>query len=157
MKKSANFPVICITLRENLRTLFHKQQQENQPQRSTDSPHATIIEKYSYGLLAIVPPLIVAFFTEDVSMLVGITGAYAGLGIQWIVPTSLVYYLRQRLADESTRSPSLTRESHRYTSPYKTNTIQNPYASQFSSPFWIYATILLSFISLVFITMKHAE
>jgi hypothetical protein len=42
-----------------------------------------------YALVALVPPLVVAFFTEDVSMLVGFTGAYAGLGIQVCTATLL--------------------------------------------------------------------
>lgn len=43
-----------------------------------------------YALVALLPPLVVAFFTEDVSMLVGFTGAYAGLGIQVRVLHELV-------------------------------------------------------------------
>lgn len=43
---------------------------------------AEFLERNVHAFVALVPPLVVAFFTEDVSMLVGFTGAYAGLGIQ---------------------------------------------------------------------------
>lgn len=43
---------------------------------------SSFVSRHLYALAAHVPPLIVAFFTEDVSMLVGFTGAYAGMGIQ---------------------------------------------------------------------------
>ncbi len=83
---SANFPIICITLRENLRTLLHKFGPETHSEASsnenTESAFGSFVSRHSYALLAIVPPFIIAFFTEDVSMLVGFTGAYAGLGIQ---------------------------------------------------------------------------
>jgi hypothetical protein len=79
---SANFPVIAITLRENLRTLAHNMTGTQDAQRESATGVTRFIARNSYALFALVPPLIVAFFTEDVSMLVGYTGAYAGLGIQ---------------------------------------------------------------------------
>jgi hypothetical protein len=69
---STNFPIICITLRENLRTLF-----------GNTTPFSVSMSSTTYfALLAMLPPLAIALCTEDVGMLVGITGAYAGLGIQ---------------------------------------------------------------------------
>nr|CCA19483.1 conserved hypothetical protein [Albugo laibachii Nc14] len=97
---SANFPLIAITLRETLITLF---------QGAVGTPEALLGDcevnassrvsrkRYYYGFAALIPPVLIAFFTEDVTLLVGITGAYAGLGIQWIVPTCLVFALRKRL------------------------------------------------------------
>lgn len=83
---SANFPLIAITLRENLMSLF----QERTLGTSTavegdcgvDAPSRASGKRYYYGLAALIPPVLIAFFTEDVALLVGITGAYAGLGIQ---------------------------------------------------------------------------
>jgi hypothetical protein len=87
---SANFPVITITLRENLRTLAHSLagSSDEDPLHSHEHDEEqsggilAFVVRHMYALIAIVPPLVVAFFTEDVSMLVGFTGAYAGLGIQ---------------------------------------------------------------------------
>ena len=57
---------------------------------------------YSWGtrsclfpLLALAPPIGVAFVTHSLEFLVGITGSYAGAGIQYIVPAFLVYYSRR--------------------------------------------------------------
>ena len=41
------------------------------------------------------PPVGVAFATNSLEFLVGITGSYAGAGIQYIVPAFLVYYSRK--------------------------------------------------------------
>ena len=41
------------------------------------------------------PPVTLAAFTDDLETLVGITGSYAGAGIQYIVPAALVFHARQ--------------------------------------------------------------
>jgi hypothetical protein len=82
--RSASFPLICITLRENIRHLATSM--SDSAPASEDAPSSRglvgFLETNLYALVALLPPLVVAFFTEDVSMLVGFTGAYAGLGIQ---------------------------------------------------------------------------
>jgi len=82
---STNFPIIAITLSNNLKALF-----------------LTEGRMYSYWtrtalfpLLALVPPTMVAMATHSLEFLVGLTGSYAGAGIQYIVPAALVYYARQ--------------------------------------------------------------
>lgn len=85
---SANFPVISITLRENLKTLskFLK------PSKTSKLNGKKVKHDSSlYALAAIVPPILIALITEDVSMLVGFTGAYAGLGIQVFI--TLQHYI----------------------------------------------------------------
>ncbi|KJE90712.1 transmembrane protein [Capsaspora owczarzaki ATCC 30864] len=88
---STSFPVITITLRNNLRTLF---------EREDGQPYAPWIEKAVFPLVAIIPPVLVALGTDDVSVLVNVTGSYAGLGVQVIIPASLVYFSRKRIARE---------------------------------------------------------
>ncbi|ETV77984.1 hypothetical protein, variant [Aphanomyces astaci] len=124
---STSFPIIAITLRENLRTLFH----------ANSSQHVS--DMTMFGLLAIVPPLVIAFFTEDVGMLVGVTGAYAGLAIQWVIPASFVYCLRQRLADVGV---ALKLQG----AP------KNPFASSFGGLGWLALLMGLSAVSLLLIT-----
>ncbi|ETV98670.1 hypothetical protein, variant [Aphanomyces invadans] len=124
---STTFPIIAITLRENLRTLFH----------ANSSQHVS--DMTLFALLAIVPPLVIAFFTEDVGMLVGITGAYAGLAIQWVIPASFVYCLRQRL-DEVGKSLKLQ------------GAPKNPFASSFGGVGWLALLMGLSAVSLLVIT-----
>ena len=48
-----------------------------------------------FPLLALVPPVGVAFATNSLELLVGITGSYAGAGIQYIVPAFLVFFARK--------------------------------------------------------------
>merc|ERR1719367_457375 len=81
---STNFPIIAITLSNNLKSLF-----------------LTEGRRYSYWtrtaffpLLALVPPTAIAMATHSLEFLVGITGSYAGAGIQYIVPAALVYQAR---------------------------------------------------------------
>ncbi|RLO01735.1 hypothetical protein DYB28_007284 [Aphanomyces astaci] len=124
---STSFPIIAITLRENLRTLFH----------ANSSQHVS--DMTMFGLLAIVPPLVIAFFTEDVGMLVGVTGAYAGLAIQWVIPASFVYCLRQRLVDVGV---ALKLQG----AP------KNPFASSFGGLGWLALLMGLSAVSLLLIT-----
>ena len=48
-----------------------------------------------FPLLALLPPVGVAFATSSIEFLVGVTGSYAGAGIQYIVPAFLVYFSRK--------------------------------------------------------------
>ncbi|KAJ0399125.1 hypothetical protein P43SY_007531 [Pythium insidiosum] len=135
---SANFPLICITLRENLRTLAHNigsTDVEARERAPTSGGLSGFFARHIYALVAIVPPLVVALFTEDVSMLVGFTGAYAGLGIQWVVPTALVWCLRRRLATAGAGA--------------------NPFASPFAHAAWLYMAFALSAAAVVLITLTH--
>lgn len=164
-KRSANFPVITITLRENLRTLAHSLTGSGDAAEA-DTHGADGLEVggclafascHMYALVAIVPPLVVAFFTEDVSMLVGFTGAYAGLGIQWIVPTCLVYCLRRRLDSERARATAMANGSNggmkSAFSKQKDN--RNPFASPFAHVAWIYVILTCALASTVIITISH--
>lgn len=88
---SASFPIIAITLRNNLQTLFLD---------------TTRIESYNFflrrvlfPLLAIVPPVLVTYYTDSLTSLVSFTGSYAGSGIQYIIPIALVYSARRTCTD----------------------------------------------------------
>ncbi|QQP53024.1 Transmembrane protein 104 -like protein, partial [Caligus rogercresseyi] len=70
------FPHHCITLRNNLKALF-------------------LTEGVSSSSSGYVPPLIVSLITDQLEDLVGITGSYAGVGIQYVIPGALVYYARK--------------------------------------------------------------
>ncbi|XP_053670389.1 transmembrane protein 104 homolog [Anopheles nili] len=84
---SASFPIVAITLRNNLQTLFMDAAQLE--------THNFFLRRIFFPLLAILPPLVVCYFTESVSNLVGFTGCYAGTGIQYLIPVALVLSARQ--------------------------------------------------------------
>lgn len=83
---TTSFPIIAITLQNNLKTLFLD---------------VNVMERYNFFIrrllfptLAVVPPIIVAFTTHNLKTLVAFTGSYAGVFIQYIIPASLVYFAR---------------------------------------------------------------
>ncbi|XP_049278325.1 transmembrane protein 104 homolog [Anopheles funestus] len=84
---SASFPIVAITLRNNLQTLFLDPAQLE--------TYNFFLRRVFFPLLAILPPLIVCYFTESVSNLVGFTGCYAGTGIQYLIPIALVLSARR--------------------------------------------------------------
>ncbi|KAE9022795.1 Transmembrane protein [Phytophthora rubi] len=152
---SASFPLICITLRENIRHLASSMF-ESTPM--SDAAPSTglygFLESNMYALVALLPPLVVAFFTEDVSMLVGFTGAYAGLGIQWIVPTFLVFCLRRRLAAEwKQMHPMEVAVTRPGSAAARGN--KNRFASPFAHQAWLYMVLGFSLVSVVLITITH--
>ena len=121
---STNFPIISITLRNNITTLFSK----------SDAPSHWMLTRFLFPLLAILPPIAIAFGTNQVEFLVGITGSYAGVGIQYVIPTLLVYYARKnRNIDHKT----------------------NKYKSPFLHLFWIILIILWSLFCVGFVTVNH--
>ena len=79
---STNFPIIAITLRNNLDTIMT----ESSAAIAGLSPH---VRRLIFPTVAILPPALVALATEDLGTLVSVTGAYAGAGIQYIIPCTL--------------------------------------------------------------------
>ena len=67
---STNFPIIAITLRNNLKALF----------LTEGRMYSWCTRQVVFPLLALVPPIGVAFATNSLEFLVGITGSYAGAG-----------------------------------------------------------------------------
>lgn len=84
---SASFPIIAITLRNNLQTLFLDTAR-------LDS-YNFVVRSVLFPLLTIVPPALVTYYTDNVKSLVSFTGSYAGTGIQYIIPIALVYSARR--------------------------------------------------------------
>jgi len=76
---SSSFPIIAITLRNNLKTLFMLC-------RSVDAPYPCLVDRVVFPLLAITIPIAVAFATTDVQVGIGKNVAVVLLGvfILWI-------------------------------------------------------------------------
>ncbi|RVE69960.1 hypothetical protein OJAV_G00083470 [Oryzias javanicus] len=82
---STNFPIIAVTLRNNWKTLFHRD----------GGTYPWVVDRVVFPLITLVPPVVVAFCTHNLESLVGITGSYAGTGIQYVVPAFLVLHARR--------------------------------------------------------------
>lgn len=82
---TSNFPMICITLRNNIAELAFPGDTKRQAKW-----------KPVLALSASVPPMIIACFTQQVDFLVSITGSFAGVGIQYVLPALFVYFGRKK-------------------------------------------------------------
>lgn len=102
---STNFPIIAITLRKNLEYLLWDE-------NVTDISHI-ILKKLTFPIIAVVPPVLIALSTHNLSSLVKVTGSYAGACIQYFIPAFLVLnarrYCKQHIGE--TRN--------KFTSPFK--------------------------------------
>lgn len=110
---STNFPIVAITLRNNLGTLLMLVHRTWTGSRTVEP--ARWVRRIGLPLLALLPPVAIAFATQNVSVLVSITGSYAGLGIQYVIPATLVWLARRAIA--RTVPPHLGRNTH--TSPFR--------------------------------------
>src|SRR5699024_4783370 len=82
----SSYTVIALTLINNLKIVLAFWVDAEQPAL-----------KYTYPLIAIVPPLVVSIFTENVALIVSLVGAYTGSLIQYVFPSLLVYYSRKQI------------------------------------------------------------
>lgn len=105
---SASYPIIAITLRNNLQILFRD------ISNVLDSRGLRIVSRLLFPLMAIVPPLVITFNTENINSLVRFTGSYAGAGIQYIIPVALVCSARNK-----TRTILGSHLANRFESPFR--------------------------------------
>ena len=82
-----NFPILAIVLRENLKALFLS---------NGERAYGVFLRRILFPLVVTIPPIMIAYCTYNVGMLVGYTGAYAGAIIQYVVPTMLIYCSRKK-------------------------------------------------------------
>lgn len=125
---TTSFPIIAITLRNNLQTIFVKKHQI--------LSQNFFVRNMAFPLMAIVPPFLITFNTENVQSLVSFTGCYAGACIQYLIPIALVYYSRKTCA----------------------NILGEGIVNEFKSPFqgngWLIMIFSWMCISLIFVTIN---
>lgn len=126
---SSNFPIIGITLRNNLKSLFRRERR----------PFPWIVDRVFFPLAALLPPVIVALGTTNLGFLVGITGSYAGSIVQYIVPAALVYYSRK----ETNLALGLG--------------VKNKHASPFRHMAWVIFILIWAVACLIFVTYDHID
>ena len=124
---STNFPIIAITLRNNLKALF----------LTEGRMYSWWTRQCLFPLLALVPPIAVAMITNSLEFLVGITGSYAGAGIQYVVPGFLVYLSRK-----------ITRKA---IGPG----VKNHHESWFKSTVWLVFVQLWALGCIIIVTYNH--
>lgn len=125
---TTSFPIIAITLRNNLQTLFvNKHQLHSQNY---------FVRTMVFPLMAIIPPFLITFNTENVQSLVSFTGCYAGACIQYLIPIALVYYSRKTCAN-------ILGEG-----------IVNEFRSRFQSNGWLIMIFSWTCVSLIFVTIN---
>lgn len=93
-----------------------------------------MVDRVVFPTITLLPPVLVAFCTHDLESLVGITGAYAGTGIQYVIPAFLVY---------------LCRKDTQLAFGYGT---VNKHRSPFRHTFWVGFVLLWAFSCFFFVT-----
>lgn len=122
---SSSFPIIGITLRNNLETVLKSCMIVRRKQR------------FVLVIVVLLLPCIISIITEDISFLVGFTGSYAGVAVQYVIPALLVYNAR-RQAQLEIRRP-----------------INFPNQSFFKSKYWVFLVLLWAWLAVIVITMYH--
>ena len=131
---SASFPIIAITLRNNLKSLYLFVKKPG----PISTRKSNFID-YGLPLITLIPPFIISMITLDLQFLVGITGSYAGVAIQYVIPSCLVYFGRR----EAIRTFRENFQSlHSYSSPFK-------------HKYWVFFVLLWSVVSVIFVTTNH--
>jgi len=126
---STSFPIITITLRNNLKQLCLSK---------NESEYSFFIRRLFFPLLALIPPTILALIVSDIQFLVGITGSYAGAGVQYVVPALLAFYARRALVQE-----------------FGSNAVDNSFASPFKHVAFIVLVLLWAVACIGFVTYNH--
>lgn len=154
---STNFPIIAITLRNNLRSLFLREepaasssQPGSRPRSLTSSGSSSIqngapsqscqqllVERFFFPLLALLPPIAVALATESVEFLVGFTGSYAGAFIQYIIPVALVHRARKQVLEALGLG------------------VKNQHASPFRHGAWLVFVLVWAVACVTLVTVNH--
>jgi len=124
---STNFPIIAITLSNNLKSLC----------LTEGRLYSYWTRTLLFPLLALIPPTCVAMATHSLEFLVGVTGSYAGAGIQYVVPAALVFYARQ----ESRSALGVG--------------VRNHHRSPFRSVYWVIFVQLWAATCVLFVTWNH--
>ncbi|CAM4927251.1 unnamed protein product [Rotaria socialis] len=122
---SSSFPIIGITLRNNLETVLKSCLNVQRKQR------AVLV------VCVLLIPCTVSILTENINFLVGFTGSYAGVAVQYVIPALLVYNAR-RQAQLKLRGP-----------------INFPNQSFFQNRYWVFCVLLWAWLAIIVITIYH--
>ena len=90
----SSFPVAAIILRKNIKaaTLF-----TIKGITKKDIKIPVVIDRLLFPLLAIVPPFIISYVSQDIELIGSITGAFPGIFIQCVMPAAFVLAARYKI------------------------------------------------------------
>ena len=121
---SASFPIICVTLRNTLQDMctacYHwlcfrcDCCATSRAGVCCTRVGDLLLHRWPRPLcaaLALLPPAAIALLTTDVTLLVSVTGSFAGVGIQYVAPALLVVGARAYLSRQLQLSPASTSTS----------------------------------------------
>jgi len=131
---STNYPLIAITLRNNLRQFFQIGIFAEENEHKYPKLHK--YQSHFWSAWAAIPPFVIAYATRDVDTLVNVTGSYAGLFIMWVIPAVLLIYSRRFI-----------KKHHKLLS--KT---WNKHQTPFEHISWQIGLLVISGLSLIYIT-----
>lgn len=123
---TTTFPVLAITLRNNIQGMVLDM--------SRIESYNLFLRRILFPFVAIIPPLIITMFFEDITKLVSFTGSFAGTGIQYLIPTFLVLTARKKCSVLFPRS------------------IKNNYESPFKHKIWAFLIIAWSIICIIMVS-----
>lgn len=125
---TSSFPLVAITLRNNLQTLF--------VEKHHFETRNIFVRRIIFPLAAVIPPFIITFNTENVQSLVSYTGCYGGAVIQYVIPVALVYYSRRTCKN-------ILGEG-----------IVNEFRSRFQSILWLIMLLTWTCVSLILVSIN---
>jgi len=125
---SSNFPLIAITLRGNIQTLF-------KDVKVINNMH-WLVKRLIFSSMATLPPIVLVFFVQDITKLASLTGGFAGLGIQFFFPAIMVFCARRKMSQV-----------------FKRSQVKNPHGSWFQSFLWIELVIAFATVGLIYQTV----
>ncbi|KAG0589474.1 hypothetical protein KC19_1G022900 [Ceratodon purpureus] len=140
---SSTFPMLSITLRNNIDTLL----QFAFNSEASSPPEESKLRRLMLTLLAVVPPTLLSYFAKhaniSVDELVGFTGAFAGCAVMLIIPAGLVYCSRKIFSTEwdSQKGSRIPKPSNYHHSP-------------FAGQGWVAAVLAWAVLSLIFNTYE---
>ncbi len=122
---SSSFPIIGITLRNNLETVLKSCLKVGRNQR--------II----LVIFVLLLPCTVSIVTENINFLVGFTGSYAGVAVQYVIPALLVYNARRQAQLKFRRPLHFVNQSF------------------FQNKYWVYIVLLWAWLAVIVITIYN--
>lgn len=165
---STNFPIIAVTLANNLKALLLK---ETLSRSGNNLSRESISTRLVFPLVVFVPPILISFLSENVELAVSLTGSYGGTCIQYLIPLFLVYNARlsvknlesnqEQLSLRSTENLESSLLDYSFASSTvprralnKTLFIKH-FQSSFRGQFWIVFILLWSLLCLVLVSIDH--